>query len=48
VVGAATSAAVAVVAAGLPLRLGLVVAVVCGIAAAMAAEVLFERRGAAR
>jgi predicted branched-subunit amino acid permease len=48
VVGAITSAAVAVVAAGLPLRLGLVVAVVCGIAAAMGAELLFERRGAAR
>jgi predicted branched-subunit amino acid permease len=48
VVGAVTAGAVAVAAAGLPLKLGLVVALVCGIAAAMVAELLLERREAAR
>ena len=43
VVGGATAAVVAVAAAGLPLRLGLVAAVVAGIAAAMGAEILAER-----
>jgi hypothetical protein len=37
---------VAVIAAGLPLKLGLVVAVILGIAAAMAAEVAQERLSA--
>ena len=45
-VGAATAGVVAVVGAGLPLKLGLVAAVVVGIAAAMAAELLLERTGA--
>ena len=43
IVGAVTSAVAAVAFAGLPLKLGLVVAVVVGIAAAMGAEVLAER-----
>jgi hypothetical protein len=45
-VGAATAGIVAVLGAGLPLKLGLVAAVVVGIAAAMSAEFLFERTGA--
>ena len=45
-VGAATAGVVAVLAAGLPLKLGLVAAVVVGIAAAMSAELLLERTGA--
>lgn len=44
VVGAVTAGVVAVVAAGLPLKLGLLAAVVVGIAAAMTAESLLERR----
>jgi predicted branched-subunit amino acid permease len=44
-VGAATAGVVAVLGAGLPLKLGLVAAVVVGIAAAMAAELLLERTG---
>lgn len=46
IVGAVTAAAVAVAASGLPLKLGLVVAVIAGIAAAMAAEIVLERRKA--
>jgi predicted branched-subunit amino acid permease len=45
-VGAVTAGIVAVLGAGLPLKLGLVAAVVIGIAAAMSAEVLIERSGA--
>jgi predicted branched-subunit amino acid permease len=45
-VGAVTAGGVAVLAAGLPLKLGLVLAVIVGIVAAMSAEVLLERRGA--
>lgn len=41
--GAVTAGVVAVLAAALPLKLGLVAAVVVGIAAAMSAEVLLER-----
>jgi predicted branched-subunit amino acid permease len=48
IVGAVTAGVVAVLAAGLPLKLGLVVAVVCGIAAAMGAELRLERRGVDR
>jgi predicted branched-subunit amino acid permease len=48
VVGAATASVVAVAAAALPLKLGLVVALVSGIAAAMAAELALERRSRAR
>lgn len=48
IVGAVTAGVVAVLAAGLPLKLGLVVAVVCGIAAAMGAELRLERRGGNR
>ena len=48
VVGAVTAGIVAVLAAGLPLKLGLAAAVVSGIAAAMAAELLLERRGSRR
>jgi len=44
--GAATAGVVAVLGAGLPLKLGLVAAVVVGIAAAMGAELLLERTGA--
>lgn len=47
-VGAVTAGGVAVLAAGLPLKLGLVAAVVVGIVAAMSAEVLLERIGARR
>jgi predicted branched-subunit amino acid permease len=47
IVGAATAGTVAVLAAGLPLKLGLVVAVVSGIVAAMTAEVVLERQGRA-
>jgi predicted branched-subunit amino acid permease len=42
-VGAATSGVVAVAAAGLPLKLGLVVAVLAGIVAAMATDIATER-----
>lgn len=42
-VGALVAGVVAVAAAGLPLKLGLVVAVVAGISAAMAAEIALER-----
>jgi predicted branched-subunit amino acid permease len=45
-VGAVTAGLVAVLGAGLPLKLGLVAGVVVGIAAAMSAEVLLERTGA--
>ncbi len=45
-VGAVTAGVIAVVAAGLPLKLGLLVAVVAGIAAAMSAEIMLERRSA--
>ena len=48
VAGAVVAGAIAVLAAGLPLKLGLVIAVVGGIATAMAAELLLERRGEAR
>jgi predicted branched-subunit amino acid permease len=44
IVGAVAAGVVAVLTAGLPLKLGLVAAVVCGIAAAMGAEMLLERR----
>lgn len=43
-IGVLTSAAVAVVGAGLPWRLGLVAAVVLGIVAAMGAELALERK----
>src|SRR5688572_1622084 len=43
-VGAVTAGVIAVAAAGLPLKLGLLVAVVAGIAAAMATEIMLERR----
>jgi predicted branched-subunit amino acid permease len=42
-VGAATAGGVAVAAAGLPLKLGLVAAVLAGIAAAMAADIAIDR-----
>jgi predicted branched-subunit amino acid permease len=42
-VGAATAAVVAVLCAAFPLRLGLVVAVIAGITAAMAADIALER-----
>ncbi len=45
VIGATTAGVVAVLGAGLPLKLGLVAAVVIGIAAAMSAEVMLERLG---
>jgi len=45
-VGAATAGVVAVLGAALPLKLGLIAAVVVGIAAAMSAEVVLERTGA--
>jgi hypothetical protein len=45
-IGAVTSGVIAVVAAGLPLKLGLLVAVVAGIAAAMSAEIMLERHAA--
>lgn len=48
IVGAVTAGVVAVLAAGLPLKLGLVAAVACGIAAAMGAELLLERRAGHR
>jgi predicted branched-subunit amino acid permease len=43
VVGALVAGAVAVAAAGLPLKLGLVVAVIAGIGAAMAVDIALER-----
>src|SRR4030095_5583912 len=43
-VGAVTAGIIAVLAAGLPLKLGLLVAVVAGIAAAMGTEITLERR----
>jgi predicted branched-subunit amino acid permease len=43
VVGALVAGAVAVAAAGLPLKLGLVVAVIAGISAAMAVDIALER-----
>ncbi len=42
-IGAITAGVIAVVAAGLPLRLGLLVAVVAGIVAAMSAEIMLEK-----
>lgn len=45
-VGAITAGVVAVVAAGLPLKLGLLLAVLTGIAAAMSAEIMLEKTGA--
>ena len=42
-IGAVTAGVIAVVAAGLPLKLGLLVAVVAGIAAAMSTEIMLER-----
>jgi predicted branched-subunit amino acid permease len=45
VIGATTAGVVAVLGAALPLKLGLVAAVVIGIAAAMSAEVTLERLG---
>lgn len=45
-VGALTAGAIAVLAAGLPLKLGLLLAVVVGIGAAMGAEIMLERIGA--
>lgn len=47
-VGAATAGLVAVAAAGFPLKLGLVAAVVVGIIAAMGAELMLDRVGARR
>jgi predicted branched-subunit amino acid permease len=46
VAGVATAGAVSVLARGLPLKLGLLAAVVCGIAAAMLADTLAARRRA--
>ena len=46
-VGAVVSAVVAVLAAGLPLRLGLLAAVVVGIAAAVVADIALERKATA-
>lgn len=43
-VGAVTAGVIAVVAAGLPLKLGLLVAVVAGIAAAIGTEIMLERQ----
>lgn len=45
VIGAITAGVIAVAAAGLPLKLGLLLAVVCGIVAAMSAEIMLERTG---
>lgn len=45
-VGAVTAGVIAVAAAGLPLKLGLLLAVVAGIAAAMSAEIMLEKTGA--
>lgn len=45
-VGALTAGAIAVLAASLPLKLGLLLAVVVGIGAAMGAEIMLERIGA--
>lgn len=42
-VGAVTAGVIAVAAAGLPLKLGLLIAVVAGIAAAMGTEIMLER-----
>lgn len=47
VAGGVTAAIVAVVANGLPLKLGLLVAVICGVAVAMTVDVLAERGGRA-
>jgi predicted branched-subunit amino acid permease len=47
VVGAVTASVVAVASSGLPLKLGLVIAVIAGIAAAMGAEILLERKRSA-
>jgi len=47
VVGCAVTAVVAVAAAGLPLRLGLVVGVVAGISAALATDLALQRTKAA-
>jgi predicted branched-subunit amino acid permease len=47
-VGAATAGLVAVVAAGFPLKLGLVAAVLVGIVAAMGTELMLERSGRRR
>jgi predicted branched-subunit amino acid permease len=44
VAGAATAAVVAVLAAGLPLKLGLLVAVICGMVVAMGYDVLLEHK----
>lgn len=44
VIGALVAGAVAVLGSGLPLKLGLVAAVIAGISAAMAAEIALERR----
>lgn len=46
VAGAVTAAVVAVLAAGLPLKLGLLVAVICGMVVAMGYDVLLERKSA--
>ncbi len=43
-IGAITAGLIAVVAAGLPLKLGLLVAVMAGITAAMSAEIMLQRR----
>ncbi len=43
IVGAITAGVIAVAAAGLPLRLGLLTAVVAGIAAAMGSEIMLEK-----
>lgn len=45
-IGAITAGVIAVIAAGLPLKLGLLVAVVAGIAAAMSTEIMLERHAA--
>jgi hypothetical protein len=47
-VGATTAGLVAVAAAGFPLKLGLVAAVLVGIVAAMGTELMLERSGQRR
>jgi predicted branched-subunit amino acid permease len=47
-IGAITAGVIAVIAAGLPLKLGLLVAVVAGIAAAMSTEIMLERHAGKR
>jgi predicted branched-subunit amino acid permease len=48
VIGVAVAGAIALVAVGLPLKLGLVAAVIAGMAAAVAADIVLDRIGAKR